>query len=418
VTYFVATGCRERKPMRDWSGKLFQPPLFLVVAMMSMAAAESLPQGFQVHAVGNRDGGRITIHGLDPAALTKIDGARDSAKRWASLCGIVVRPDIDSQRPQAVPLLGSYRVLGRTLQFHSRYPLDLPGYRVLVDSSLLAETDRKRFTENQQSGPLVLELELADLPLIKRSAAEVVSVYPSAKVLPENLLRFYFHFSAPMGRGEAYRHIRLLNSTGQAVSDPFLELNEELWSADGRRFTLLFDPGRIKRGLKPREEVGPVLEEGKSYTLVIDRQWPDALGEPLAREFRRSFQAGPPDTASPSPRDWKIKPSAAGTRQPLEVDFPESLDSALARRLIVVRDGRNRIVEGRVRLESEESRWSLTPESAWLAGDYRLEAGLELEDLAGNAIGRPFEVDLVGPISARVETTTVSTPFRIGPGGQ
>ena len=39
--------------------------------------------------------------------------------------------------------------------------------------------------------------------------------------------------------------------SGQAVADPFLELDEELWSTDGRRFTLLFDPGRIKRGLKP-----------------------------------------------------------------------------------------------------------------------------------------------------------------------
>ncbi len=130
-----------------------------------------------------------------------------------------------------------------------------------------------------------------------------------------------------MSRGEAYSHIRLLNAAGRAVADPFLELNEELWSGDGRRFTLLFDPGRIKRGLKPREEVGPVLEAGKSYTLVIDRQWPDAHGNPLAGEFRKSFRAGPPDQESPSPRDWKIQAPAAGTRHPLEVSFPEPLDT-------------------------------------------------------------------------------------------
>ena len=51
------------------------------------------------------------------------------------------------------------------------------------------------------------------------------------------------------------------------------------------RFTLLFDPGRIKRGLKPAQRrVGPVLEEGKSYTLVIDRGWTDAA----ATHSRRS----------------------------------------------------------------------------------------------------------------------------------
>ncbi len=102
---------------------------------------------------------------------------------------------------------------------------------------------------------------------------------PRATILPENLLRFYIHFSAPMSRGEAYHRIKLLDATGKPVADPFLELGEELWSNDGTRFTLLFDPGRIKRGLKPREEVGPVLEAGKSYCLVIDRDWPDATGK-------------------------------------------------------------------------------------------------------------------------------------------
>src|SRR5438105_1654786 len=80
-----------------------------------------------------------------------------------------------------------------------------------------------------------------------------------------------------MGRGAAYHHIRLLDATGRPVDAPFLELEEELWSNDGMRFTLLFDPGRIKRGLKPREELGPVLGAGKSYTLVIDGAWPDAM---------------------------------------------------------------------------------------------------------------------------------------------
>ena len=42
-------------------------------------------------------------------------------------------------------------------------------------------------------------------------------VYPSADVLPDNQLKFYLHFSAPMRRGEAWQHIHLLKQDGQPV---------------------------------------------------------------------------------------------------------------------------------------------------------------------------------------------------------
>ena len=34
-----------------------------------------------------------------------------------------------------------------------------------------------------------------------------------------------------------------------------------------KRFTLFFDPGRIKRGLLSQQELGIALHEGKRYTL-------------------------------------------------------------------------------------------------------------------------------------------------------
>ena len=36
----------------------------------------------------------------------------------------------------------------------------------------------------------------------------VEHVYPSTDQLPENQLKFYLHFSAPMSRGEAYSRIQ------------------------------------------------------------------------------------------------------------------------------------------------------------------------------------------------------------------
>jgi hypothetical protein len=405
--------------MRDRrSRRLLQLSLCLAAAALNLYAAAAPVSALHVHVDGDRAGGLISIQGLDQAALARIDGENPSPARWASLCGIFVRPDDTSSGSLDITLTGSYRVRGTTLQFVSRYPLDQPGYRVRVDRSLLTAADLRRLSQEQpgQSGRLVLDLDLAPPPGTPRPATVVESVSPSAEVLPENLLRFYLQFSAPMSRGEAYTHVRLMDAAGRAVADPFLELNEELWSGDGRRFTLLFDPGRIKRGLKPREEAGPVLETGKSYTLVIDHRWPDAHGHLLARDFRKSFRAGPPDQESPSPRDWRILAPTAGTRVPLEVEFSEPLDSALARRLIVVRDSQNRIVQGDVRLERAESLWRFTPEAAWTAGGYSLDVGTDLEDLAGNAVGRPFEVDLAGSISARVKTEMISRPFRVEPG--
>ena len=156
--------------------------------------------------------------------------------------------------------------------------------------------------------------------------AKVVAIYPSAATLPENQLRFYLHFSAPMSRGEVYEHLKLLKADGTAVELPFLEIGEELWDTSGKRLTLLIDPGRIKRGLKPREENGPVLEAGGKYTLVIDKAFHDAEGRPLAESFEKTFTAAAPVEAAIDPKDWKIALPAAGSREPLAIKFPRPLD--------------------------------------------------------------------------------------------
>jgi hypothetical protein len=241
----------------------------------------------------------------------------------------------------------------------------------------------------------------------------VEHVYPSKDTLPENQLKFYLHFSAPMSRGEAYRHVRLLDAHGKAIDLPFLELDEELWDGAGKRFTLFFDPGRIKRGLKPREEVGPALEEGKRYTLVIDRAWPDAEGEALKQPYRKSFRVGPPDDNPPDPTTWKLRPPAPGTRAPLVVTFPKPLDHALLHRLIWVTDSQGRKVPGTPAVADEETRWRFTPLQTWAAGTYHLVIDTRLEDLAGNTIGRPFEVDVFRPVQREVKTEAVRLRFDI-----
>jgi hypothetical protein len=369
-----------------------------------------------------RDGVGVELVGADPLDLVNIPFRDLTIDLWSSFFTVRVVPEGNAGSKENPPLWGSYRLEGDTIRFVPRFPLE-PGMRYL------AELDPARLhVLAQELGSFSSGLPrtlgstvklVTELSLPKKraqSTTQVAGVYPTSDMLPENLLRFYVYFSAPMSRGEAYRHIKLIDSaSNKPVDSPFLELGEELWSSDGNRFTLLFDPGRIKRGLKPREEVGPVLEVGKSYSLVIGRDWPDALGSPLASEFRKFFRAGPPDDVSPDPKTWNLQAPREFTRDPLLARFPEPMDRALLERLISVHDAAGRVVAGRISLAEKETLWRFTPQGPWRPGEFRLVIGTELEDLAGNSVARPFEVDLTGPISKQVATERVELPFRITP---
>ena len=138
-------------------------------------------------------------------------------------------------------------------------------------------------------------------------------------------------------------------------------------------------------GLRPREEDGPILEEGKTYTLVVDRDWRDSQGNPLREPFRRTYQAGPPDDVQPDHKSWKIERPAAGTRGALAVVSPEPLDHALFERLLRVVRGSDQVVAGQVEIRDQETRWQFTPDSAWAPGEYRLVIETTLEDRAARA---------------------------------
>ena len=61
----------------------------------------------------------------------------------------------------------------------------------------------------------------------------------------------------------------------------------------------------------------------------------------------------------------------------------------------------------------EETEWRFTPREAWKSGDYRLIVNTGIEDLAGNHIGQPFDIDTFERVTARIVTETVALPFRI-----
>ncbi len=272
------------------------------------------------------------------------------------------------------PLLGTGKVVGNSFVFVPRFPL-----RAGVQYRAVFE-------------PLDMETML-DVPDASNSLeSKVAAVYPTADILPANQLKFYLHFTAPMSRGTSYLHVKLHDEQGVVVELPFVEIGEELWDKRQQRLTLLLDPGRIKRGLRPHNEVGPPLVAGHSYTLVIDKNWLDAERHLLQEEFRKSFRVEPSDRSQPNPAVWNIEVPAAGSTAPLVLQFGESLDHALLTHCLEVNDAAGETIAGTVTISDHESRWRFAPQTPWQTGQYKIRVDTRLEDLAGNSIQRPFEV--------------------------
>src|SRR5436190_5507532 len=326
--------------------------------------------------------------------------------RWQKLLVVHVEEG-DAIGTVGMPaMLGSYRVGATNLQFEPQFPLE-PGIKynaAFFPSQLPGSADGTK-------GVVSTVFEIPRGPVVRSTV--VTQVYPSASVLPENLLKFYVHFSAPMSRGHIYDHIHLRNEAGKDVELPFLEIDEELWNPELTRLTLFIDPGRIKREVKPLEEIGPAMEEGHRYTLVIDAQWKDERGASLKEPFEKSFRAGPADRKPVQVTQWKVQSPKSATREPLIVRFNESMDHALASRVIHVVDSSSKTLTGKVTLSDQEKRWSFVPAEPWRGGVHGLLVQNTIEDLAGNNIGKSFEVDLFEGVQRRFTNTTVKLSFEV-----
>ena len=298
------------------------------------------------------------------------------AELQKSLAIRVHQPDNSNALP---PMLGKYSVTDTELRFTSQFPLS-PSiqYRVELDSQLMDGLDHEQ------------AIVFSSRPRKRIPAATVAAVYPSADVLPENLLKFYLHFSSPMSRGEAYTRIHLM-SEGQEVDSPFLELGEELWDAEQKRFTLFIHPGRIKRGLKPREDSGTPMVAGKEYTLRIDADWLGADQQPMAAAFAKQFRVIGADDMQPDYKKWKVDAPKANSKQPVYLTFDEPLDHAMLSRVVQVRDASKADVIGTVTISAKETVWSFEPKEPWGRGTYSIVLDTNLEDLVGNNLSRLFE---------------------------
>ena len=362
----------------------------------------------RIHTHGDGpDGTAIEVGGLPADDLAALRAAELSDDDWAELFRVTVARDNDADGLELPPVLGSY-VIGDdgVLRFNPMFPFD-PGrsYAVRFDPTHLSEPE-----------PAAIEAVVAVVALPKpdvEPTTVVDRIFPSGDRLPENQLKLYLHFSAPMSNVDGLEYLSLRDARGHAVEEPFLPLGTEFWDRDHLRYTVFFDPGRIKLGIELNERLGRPLQAGETYTLVVDPTWPDAEGHPLQAQFEKRFTVGPADTAPLDTATWRLRVPSSGSTQRLVVSMPEPLDHALMRRAISVEDATGRRVDGEVEIGNWETRWTLTPSEPWTAGAYVLVASSIAEDLAGNKIGTPFEIDVFEHVDETIAHERFTIPFEL-----
>ena len=133
----------------------------------------------------------------------------------------------------------------------------------------------------------------------------------------------------------------------------------------------------------------------------------------LARPMEKTFHVLVADDVPIDPADWQIESPRAASRDALAVRFPEPLDRSLVERMLWVENNAGEKLAGVIDVGDDESRWQFVPDRPWPSGEYRLVVDTALEDVAGNAVGRAFDVDTFGPIQRKIETATVSIRFAI-----
>ncbi|MCH8981173.1 hypothetical protein IH922_04055 [candidate division KSB1 bacterium] len=310
-----------------------------------------------------------------------------------------------------LPIQGIYHSNADGATFEPDFPFaEGTTYHVRLKSDILLNNKDLSLKKVVEDGQEYFETQFT-LPVRQpRKPAKVVRIYPSSEELPANLLRFYIYFSSSMRTGFAQDALKLVAEDGRQVEGALMHFKQELWSPDQKRLTVLFDPGRIKRGVSTNLEVGPALRAGESYRLIVDREWENAQGVKLERGYEKRFRVSPALRSVPDPWKWQMTLPSANSFEELTIEFIRPFDHALLRRMFEVRDDKKRVVVGTILVDKMETRWRFKPTNPWQHGDYVVVVDAALEDLAGNnlqgLLDRPVEEELSG-------ATSIDLPFKI-----
>jgi hypothetical protein len=334
----------------------------------------------------------VIVTGLDETAVAALGQAGPQERARA----LVVYTGDHVPSPDVPAIAGTHAVEAGVLSFQPRFPF-VTGMRYVA-----------RFDRNGVRAERVFEVSPAAVP---PDPPRVLAIHPSGDTLPENTLRLYVQFSRPMTARSAQTHVHLVDGDGQEVPLAFVPVEDGLWDPQRTRLTLLFHPGRVKRGVAPGEHMGPPLRAGRDYRLVVDGDITDVAGTAMGQAHERRFHAVEADRISPRLADARVAAPSL-TSDALVVTLPEPLDHALLQRWVWVEDDGGRAIAGRVEISTGEVRWTFHPEQPWIPGRYvvRLRAGIE--DRAGNRFDRLFDREGAAR-PADVPSDVLSLPFDV-----
>lgn len=203
----------------------------------------------------------------------------------------------------------------------------------------------------------------------------VAVVYPRGPTISSHTLRILIRFTMPV-MTETLPRLHLVNSEGREIQHAFLP--QELWSPDRRVLTVLFDPARLKTGVGKHDTLGGPLNSSSRVELL------------LGTMILKSWQIASSPCRGMSSREWKRAIPVSGTREPLRITFPESVDYAASRSLIVV-DFMGHRVQGHSLLTHHERQWIFRPSHPWIAGRFHILANSMFETPCGDRYRHPFE---------------------------
>jgi hypothetical protein len=349
--------------------------------------------------------GSVSVYCLGPEFFSLLAGAAHPLDLLKSVFRVTVARETSADDDRLPNVSGRYLFLEDEIQFVPTFPYERDlKYRASFDLSSLESCPTEK--------PATIEFAIPSEPPAV-ALPVVAQIFPSCDVLPENLLRFYVHFSHSMQRGRALDEISLLDSGGRPLADALYRPPVELWDRALQRLTVLLDPGRLKRRMGPNLALGPPLKAGRHYILEIGSGMIDLHGRPLHEPFRKRFLAADPVRVPIPVKDWQLHRPATRSREALTLTFSSPLDRALLFETIRIESEDGSLIEGQLAVDECETRWSLTPASPWMAGVYRVRVNSHLEDVCGNTPTGAFDRPVRGNPDTITEPARSSFTFRL-----
>ena len=322
--------------------------------------------------------GQVFSPELTSEVLDQLKSSSFTFDEWSSFFSVRVSAD-------ARPTFGSYRVQDNQIVFTPRFLPD-PNIQYLMTFSY--ESLNELIETNTSNSAVSTKIQFNTL---NSQATHVIGLTPGKGSIPENLLRVYLRFSGPMGFDNPYSYLKLLDEEKKIIKDAFVELPEGLWNEDRTRLTILFHPGRVKRGVGPNMKQGAIFQEGKSYTLQISNEWPDANGNNLTESFEKSIVAGKAVRSKMKIEDWRID-TLCNEFCRIVIHPDHLVDTEMVLRYFELKDSDSQTIpievipkpDGSIELKSS----LILPNE-----NYRLFIDPRLEDVCGNTFLNSFDYE-------------------------